>query len=67
MEKKGAVEHTETLDSTSDHSNDVVYDEKETKRLIRKIDLVLLPFLSLLYLYVLLYSPLPVEPLLTTY
>lgn len=38
--------------SSSGYSNDVAFDEKATKRLVRKIDIVLLPLLSLLYLYV---------------
>jgi hypothetical protein len=50
MDKKPTVELVESVDSGSDHTTDSVYDQKETKRLIRKIDLVLLPFLSLLYL-----------------
>jgi hypothetical protein len=49
MEKKQTLELIEHVDSSSEHT-DVGYDEKATKRLIRKIDLVLLPFLSLLYL-----------------
>jgi hypothetical protein len=53
MDKKPELEVIETIDSSSGRSQDTEYDEKDTKRLIRKIDIVLLPFLSLLYLYVL--------------
>lgn len=53
MEKDYTPSVRETADSAySDLSDDVVFDEKATKRLIRKIDLVLLPVLSFLYLYV---------------
>jgi hypothetical protein len=49
LDKKQTLEFVENVDSSSEHT-DIGYDEKATKRLIRKIDLVLLPFLSLLYL-----------------
>lgn len=51
MEKHHDTKLRETADSSSGHSDDVSFDEKATKRLVRKIDLVLLPLLSLLYLY----------------
>lgn len=51
MEKHYDAKLRETADSSSGHSDDVSFDEKATKRLVRKIDLVLLPLLSLLYLY----------------
>jgi hypothetical protein len=50
MDKKPTLEFLEHADSSSEQAQDVVYDAQATKRLIRKIDLVLLPFLSLLYL-----------------
>jgi hypothetical protein len=50
MDKKPAFELLENVDSSSEHAQDVGYDAQATKRLIRKIDIVLLPFLSLLYL-----------------
>jgi len=44
-----AVEQLETVESGS-QTPDLGFDEKRTAKLIRKIDLVLLPFLALLYL-----------------
>lgn len=38
------------LESASSSTHNLGFDEKATKKLIRKIDLVLLPFLALLYL-----------------
>lgn len=46
--EKGAIEMVESLSSPS--SDSLGYDDKATKRLVRKIDWVLLPFLALLYL-----------------
>jgi hypothetical protein len=40
----------ENLESASASSQDLAFDEKATRRLIRKIDWTLLPFLALLYL-----------------
>lgn len=48
VEEKGGVEMLETISTGS--SQDIIYDQKATKRLIRKIDWRLLPFLALLYL-----------------
>lgn len=48
MEEKSTVEMIESLSSNS--SENLGYDEKATKRLVRKIDWRLLPFLALLYL-----------------
>lgn len=52
MEKDCDVKLREFADSASGLSDEFAFDEKATKRLIRKIDLALLPLLSLLYLYV---------------
>lgn len=49
-EEKGGVELVETISNGSNNSQELIFDEKETKRLIRKIDWRLLPFLALLYL-----------------
>jgi hypothetical protein len=46
--EKSNVEMIESLSSNS--SENIGFDEKATKRLVRKIDWVLLPFLALLYL-----------------
>jgi hypothetical protein len=53
MEKdlRSRLYETADADTSSGHSDDIVFDEKATKRLLRKIDIVLLPLLSLLYLY----------------
>lgn len=42
-----AIEH---IESVASDASDIVYDDKATQRLIRKIDWRLLPFLALLYL-----------------
>lgn len=44
--EKDAIETVESLSTSSDMG----FDETATKRLVRKIDVVLLPFLALLYL-----------------
>jgi len=49
VDEKGTVELYETV-STSSDSQEHHFDDKATSRLIRKIDLRLLPFLALLYL-----------------
>jgi hypothetical protein len=49
VEKRVDVEHVE---SASTSSSNLGFDATATKKLLRKIDLVLLPFLALLYLYV---------------
>lgn len=46
--EKSNVEMIESVSSSSSAS--LGYDEKATKRLVRKVDVVLLPFLALLYL-----------------
>lgn len=46
--EKGAIEMVESL--SSPRSDSLGYDDKATKRLVRKVDWVLLPFLALLYL-----------------
>jgi hypothetical protein len=53
MEKalESSLYKTADADTSSDHSDDIVFDEKATNRLLRKIDIVLLPLLSLFYLY----------------
>ncbi|KAF2668339.1 MFS general substrate transporter [Microthyrium microscopicum] len=53
-DKKENVQHVERFESVvdSDSSHSIRrFDQQETKRLLRKIDWVLLPFISLLYLY----------------
>ncbi|TID19546.1 putative high-affinity nicotinic acid transporter protein [Venturia nashicola] len=50
MGKEFDVKLSQIADSASGLSDEVVFDEKATKRLVRKIDLVLLPVLSILYL-----------------
>lgn len=40
----------DAVESRSSSSEEVGYDVKETKKLLRKIDWTLLPFLALLYL-----------------
>lgn len=49
-----ADERNEKIDvdmvERSDFGSDVCFDEKQTKRLLRKLDLALIPFLALLYL-----------------
>jgi hypothetical protein len=40
----------EMIESGSNSSGELGFDEKATKKLVRKIDWVLLPFLALLYL-----------------
>lgn len=52
MEKGCDAKLHEIPVSASDLDGEVAFDEKATKRLLRKIDIVLLPLLSLLYLYV---------------
>jgi hypothetical protein len=47
---KGAVDRVETTAFGSEQNEAQGFDEMATKRLLRKIDWVLLPFLSLLYL-----------------
>lgn len=49
-EKGGRVELYETVSTGSQTSIGPVFDKKATSRLIRKIDMRLLPFLALLYL-----------------
>jgi len=49
-EKGGRVELYETVSTDSQTSIGPVFDEKATRRLVRKIDMRLLPFLALLYL-----------------
>lgn len=48
--ESGQLELIESIRTPSDSSNVKRFDEQETKRLLRKIDWVLLPFISLLYL-----------------
>jgi len=48
VEEKTGVEMIESLSSGSQEN--LGFDEKATKRLVRKVDWVLLPFLALLYL-----------------
>jgi MFS family permease len=48
--KKPEVELLKTSETYLEVNGQTAFDEKATKRLIRKIDFVLLPFLSLLYL-----------------
>ena len=43
-------EEVDAVESGSSSSQELGYDEKQTKKLIRKIDWALLPFLALLYL-----------------
>jgi hypothetical protein len=50
VQEKGTVELYETISTTSDSEPEHLFDEKATSRLVRKIDLRLLPFLALLYL-----------------
>jgi sugar phosphate permease len=50
FEEKGTVELHETVSTGSLDAQENRFDDKATKRLIRKIDLRLLPFLALLYL-----------------
>ena len=50
MEKIAEKQTVEMIESSSTSSSDLGFDAKQTKRLIRKIDVVLLPFLALLYL-----------------
>lgn len=49
--EKETYQHDEGIENgEKDLINDVVYDEKETKRILRKIDIRILPVLTLLYL-----------------
>lgn len=50
VEEKGTVELYETVSASSDSQQEHLFDDKATSRLVRKIDLRLLPFLALLYL-----------------
>lgn len=50
MELKSGIDRIEALDSSQVSLESAGFDEQATKRLLRKIDLVLLPFLALLYL-----------------
>lgn len=50
QEKGTGVELLETVSTESSNSQEHLYDDKATARLVRKIDLRLLPFLALLYL-----------------
>jgi hypothetical protein len=52
IQEKGTVELFETVSTSSDSETEQhhLFDDKATARLIRKIDLRLLPFLALLYL-----------------
>lgn len=43
-------EAVDAVESGSSSSQELGYDEKQTKKLIRKIDWALIPFLALLYL-----------------
>jgi len=49
-EKGGRIELYETVSTDSQTSIGPVFDKKATSRLVRKIDMRLLPFLALLYL-----------------
>jgi len=51
VQEKGTVELYETVSTSSDSEQEQhLFDDKATARLVRKIDLRLLPFLALLYL-----------------
>jgi hypothetical protein len=51
LQEKGTVELYETVSTSSDSEQEQhLFDDKATARLVRKIDLRLLPFLALLYL-----------------
>lgn len=50
IQEKGGVELYETISASSESEQEHLFDEKATARLVRKIDLRLLPFLALLYL-----------------
>jgi hypothetical protein len=50
VQEKGTVELYETVSTSSDSEQEHLFDDKATARLVRKIDLRLLPFLALLYL-----------------
>lgn len=50
IDLKANIERIEAVDSSQVSLESAGYDEKATKRLLRKMDLVLLPFLALLYL-----------------
>ncbi|KAH0369213.1 high-affinity nicotinic acid transporter, partial [Aureobasidium melanogenum] len=50
IQEKGGVELYETISTSSETEQEHLFDEKATARLVRKIDLRLLPFLALLYL-----------------
>lgn len=49
IQEKGSEDRIENVD---DSRRDVGFDVKGTKRLLRKMDVRLIPFLALLYLYV---------------
>ncbi|KAK4998505.1 hypothetical protein LTR66_002292, partial [Elasticomyces elasticus] len=48
--KKAGIERIEAVDSSQVSLEPAGFDEKATKRLLRKMDMALLPFLALLYL-----------------
>jgi hypothetical protein len=50
MEKKGLAEAT--IDIASGHVETQGFDESATKRLLRRLDWHIIPFMSLIYLYV---------------
>lgn len=50
VQEKGTVELYETISASSESEQEHLFDDKATARLVRKIDLRLLPFLALLYL-----------------
>lgn len=50
LTEKESVNHVELVPSDKSSEDQPLYDEKTTKRLVRKMDWNLLPFLSLLYL-----------------
>ncbi|KAG9518853.1 high-affinity nicotinic acid transporter, partial [Aureobasidium melanogenum] len=50
VQEKGGVELYETISTSSESEQEHLFDDKATARLVRKIDLRLLPFLALLYL-----------------
>lgn len=51
-EKSDLPDHFEDVETNNHEQNDVpLYDVKETKRIIRKVDFRLLPMLTLLYVF----------------
>lgn len=51
-EKSDSPDHFEDVETNNPEQNDVpLYDVKETKRIIRKVDFRLLPMLTLLYVF----------------